>query len=285
MLDTNIIFAFGAGIVAAVNPCGFAMLPAYISFFLGLEGTDEEENRQAGLLRALATGAIVSAGFLVVFGAVGILVTAGVGGIRDIIPWVMVVIGSGLVVLGFTMLRGFKLSLALPQLQKGGDTRTAKSIFLFGLSYGTASLSCALPLFLVPLLAADSFASGVAAFGAYGAGMSLSLIALTVSMGVARGALLGPLRKMMQYQDRIAGVFLMIAGAYTVFFWLEDRLTDAGEQSALTTWVERQSANATRWVSDIGGLQFGLRLVGLLALISVAVLLWPGSKKAEDQTL
>ena len=28
-------FAFGAGMVAAVNPCGFAMLPAYLSLYLG----------------------------------------------------------------------------------------------------------------------------------------------------------------------------------------------------------------------------------------------------------
>jgi cytochrome c biogenesis protein CcdA len=28
--------------VATVNPCGFAMLPAYLSFFIGLEGRDED---------------------------------------------------------------------------------------------------------------------------------------------------------------------------------------------------------------------------------------------------
>ncbi len=28
-------YAFGAGMVSAVNPCGFAMLPAYLSLYLG----------------------------------------------------------------------------------------------------------------------------------------------------------------------------------------------------------------------------------------------------------
>ena len=31
------------GMVATVNPCGFAMLPAYLSYFLGLEGEDAGE--------------------------------------------------------------------------------------------------------------------------------------------------------------------------------------------------------------------------------------------------
>jgi cytochrome c biogenesis protein CcdA len=32
--------AFGAGMIAAVNPCGFAMLPAYLSLYLGAEESD-----------------------------------------------------------------------------------------------------------------------------------------------------------------------------------------------------------------------------------------------------
>jgi len=37
VIDAPLAFAFGAGMVATVNPCGFAMLPAYLSFFLGIE--------------------------------------------------------------------------------------------------------------------------------------------------------------------------------------------------------------------------------------------------------
>ena len=33
-------FAFGVGMVAAVNPCGFAMLPAYLSLYLGAHEED-----------------------------------------------------------------------------------------------------------------------------------------------------------------------------------------------------------------------------------------------------
>jgi cytochrome c-type biogenesis protein len=33
-------FAFGVGMVAVVNPCGFAMLPAYLSLYLGAHEDD-----------------------------------------------------------------------------------------------------------------------------------------------------------------------------------------------------------------------------------------------------
>ena len=39
--DGELAYYLAIGMVATVNPCGFAMLPAYLSFFLGLEGQDE----------------------------------------------------------------------------------------------------------------------------------------------------------------------------------------------------------------------------------------------------
>ncbi len=62
VIDAPLALAFSAGMVATVNPCGFAMLPAYLSFFLGLEGGADDEDRRAGVARALAVGAAVTAG-------------------------------------------------------------------------------------------------------------------------------------------------------------------------------------------------------------------------------
>ena len=81
MIDAPLALAFAAGLVATVNPCGFAMLPAYLSYFMGID--EENQGRPAALRGALVVGAIVSAGFLVVFGLAGILITAG---FRVVIP-------------------------------------------------------------------------------------------------------------------------------------------------------------------------------------------------------
>ena len=44
VIDAPLALAFTAGMVATVNPCGFAMLPAYLTFFLGLEGGAADED-------------------------------------------------------------------------------------------------------------------------------------------------------------------------------------------------------------------------------------------------
>ena len=66
-------FAFVAGMVAAVNPCGCAMLPAYLGLYLGAQdGTQGGQNIALQLGKALIIGLVVTAGFLLLFGAVGL---------------------------------------------------------------------------------------------------------------------------------------------------------------------------------------------------------------------
>ena len=71
MLEGPFALAFGAGMVATINPCGFAMLPAYLSYFLGSEDRDHAGRSASdpGLGRAAVVGLSVTAGFIVVFGA------------------------------------------------------------------------------------------------------------------------------------------------------------------------------------------------------------------------
>ena len=47
MIDGAFAYAFTAGMVASVNPCGFAMLPAYLSYFLGIEGQADDRSTTA----------------------------------------------------------------------------------------------------------------------------------------------------------------------------------------------------------------------------------------------
>jgi cytochrome c-type biogenesis protein len=75
MIEAPLDLAFAAGLVATVNPCGFAMLSAYLLYFLGIE--DASKSRSEAMRSALIVGAVVSIGFLAVFGVAGILITAG----------------------------------------------------------------------------------------------------------------------------------------------------------------------------------------------------------------
>lgn len=220
MIEAPVALAFTAGLVATLNPCGFVMLPAYLSWFIGTADDEARPDVASRLSRALAVSGVVSATFLVVFTAVGLLFSAGALVIVDVIPWLALVVGAGVVVLGVAMFRGWKPAVALPQPSGGIRGRGAGGAVVFGLSYAIASLSCTLPVFLAVVagtLTRTDLASGVATFVAYGTGMSLVLVAVAVA--VARTALVKRLRLASRRMDRVAAVLLVVAGLYVVGYW------------------------------------------------------------------
>jgi cytochrome c biogenesis protein CcdA len=178
----------GGAVMGAL--CGFAMLPAYLSYFLGLD--DDSDTSESAVLRAIGVSLVVTAGFVTVFTVIGVLINAAAAPIQENVPFATLVIGIALVALGIAMLAGFQPVLALPKLERGGNRRTLWSMFVFGVSYAVASLSCTLPLFLVAVtgvFSSESFTDGRAAFVAYGLGMGLVLTALTVALALARASL------------------------------------------------------------------------------------------------
>ena len=72
MISVDLAFPLAAGLIAAFNPCGFAMLPAYLSYFLGLE-SDKSDEREVGILNGLKVSLTLSLGFVFVFAIIGIL--------------------------------------------------------------------------------------------------------------------------------------------------------------------------------------------------------------------
>jgi len=220
VIDAPVALAFTAGLVATVNPCGFVMLPVYLSWFIG---TDEHEEVTARVGRALAVSGVVSLSFLAVFTAVGLLFSAGALVVVDAIPWVAIAAGAGVAVAGVAMLRGWKPVITLPQPSAGVRRRGTGGAAVFGISYAVASLSCTLPVFLAVVagtLTRADLASGVVTFVAYGAGMSLVLVAVAVAVALARTALLTWLRSVSRRVDRVAAVLLVVAGLYVVGYWV-----------------------------------------------------------------
>ncbi|MDP7261878.1 MAG: hypothetical protein QF676_04695, partial [Dehalococcoidia bacterium] len=86
-------FAFAAGMVAAVNPCGFVMLPAFLTMYLTDQQGDAEDGRSTrcfsrSLLKALYVSAALGAGFVLLFGGVGLAISSGARSFISIFPWV-----------------------------------------------------------------------------------------------------------------------------------------------------------------------------------------------------
>ena len=114
-------FYLTLGMVATVNPCGFAMLPAYLSYFLGLEDSDAEVPR-AGVAEAVRVACAVSLGFLAVFAVAGTIVELTSLPVYENAPWISVVIGLALLALGVALLCGVELKSPSP-----GSTAAAGS--------------------------------------------------------------------------------------------------------------------------------------------------------------
>ena len=280
VIDAPLALAFTAGMVATVNPCGFAMLPAYLGYFLGLESSgDGDEDASAGLIRALVVGAVVSAGFLVLFAAAGALVTWTSVSVGEFSPWLTVVIGMGLVAVGTAFVRGWEPQVALPRLEKGGSSRGLWSMFLFGLSYAIASLSCTIGPFtsvVASTFSRESAIAGVATFVAYGAGMALLLMVLTVALALARRGMVTGLRRALPYVQRISGALMVLMGLYLAWYGVyEIRLLRNGQASGQgpVDLVTRWSSDASEALSQIDATQTALVLALVVTVVVLIALL------------
>jgi len=178
----------------------------------------------------LTVSAALTAGFVLVFGLFGLIVSPLAIRLERYLPWATVVIGIGLVGLGVALLAGRQLVLSIPKLQRGGSDGTLGSMFLFGVSYAVASLSCTIGPFLAVTTStfrSDNWLAGLAVFVTYGLGMGLVIAILTVAVALAKSGIVHRFRALLPVMNRVAGGFLLVAGAYVAYYgWYEIRVLD-----------------------------------------------------------
>ena len=256
--------SFIRGLVAAVNPCGFILLPTYLMYFLGLEGARPGTQR-ATLRRALLVSASLSAGFLAVFLVAGAISYNFTTWINENSKYATVVIGASLLVLGISMLCGYKLPFATPAIGTGDSTeRTVRAMFVFGIAFAVASIGCTIGLFIATVFSTSAREGVIAGVGnvlAYGAGMALLVSALTIALAFANTSLLRVLRSGMPFLDRIAAGFVVLSGMYLLwyFYWVD--LREDGDP--ITDWAQERQAQATQFLDD------NWRVVGLVLVLVV----------------
>lgn len=220
-------YAFGAGMVTTVSPCGIAMLPAYVS--LHLEERDEGFWARSSLrrgLRALALGVVVTFGFVVFFGVMGAILSAGGQFLLPFIPWAAVLIGVVLIALGIYLTLGGHVYTSLParlaaHLSKN-VTLGFKGFLVFGITYGIAALSCTLPVFLAVVgsaLAMKGFTSGLLQFVSFALGMGFIITLVTIGSALFKESVNRWLQRLVPVIARLSGLLLVFAGGYILYFW------------------------------------------------------------------
>lgn len=245
---------FVSGMLAAVNPCGFVLLPTYLMYFLGLQGEAAEHrtlSQRQTLRRALKVSASVSVGFMAVFVVAAALANYFTNWLTENAKYATGFFGVALVVLGAAMLFGYKLPFMRPKAMGGDRDQTFRSMFLYGVAYATASLGCTIGFFISAVFATSR--SGGALTGlqngvAYAVGMSVLVGGLTVALAFANTGLLRVLRRGLQYVDRAAAAFVLISGFYLLwyFYWVDLR----EEGDAITNRVERIQVNVQTLLND-----------------------------------
>lgn len=244
-------FAFGVGMVALVNPCGFALLPAYLGFFLGQN--DGEQRRIVALNRAQGVGLAMSVGFLTVFGLLGLVFTGLWQAIVEWLPYFNIVLGIGLFVLGIAMIRGFQLVIKIPKLEKGTDSASFSSMFLFGVSYALASLSCTIGLFLTAVSsssASTGFSGRIGGFISYGLGMGLLASVLTLAVAFGKRGLVNRVRSILPKINIISAFLLLIVGPYMIAYGVWE-LQVLNNPTDVTPWLDSIIGGALDFQSDL----------------------------------
>jgi cytochrome c-type biogenesis protein len=218
-------YALVAGMVAAVNPCGFVLLPGYLAYYLG-DGDRAPARRRTG--RALLVSAVMTASFALLFGLAGILAGLAASALTSALPWIGAAVGAGLIVLGGLLAAGAEPTLpAAPQaaqhLQAATRNRGLGGYAAYGTAYGLASLGCTLPLFLGVVgtsLQLHGLASAVGQFMLFGIGMGVVLTACTIATAWIGDGLIKRARVLGRHIGWVSAVALWLAGAYVLYYWL-----------------------------------------------------------------
>lgn len=218
-------WAFAAGMVASVNPCGFFMLPAYLSYHLsGGSAAPAAAPGPMRVVRAVLLGLAATTGFVAVMTAAGVVIGAAGQQLVGVFPYAGLAIGAALAALGLWLLAsGRTLGVAAAARVTVAPRRGLANVFLFGIAYAVGSLSCTLPIFLLvagSALTAGSLAGSLVQFVSFGLGMGVILIAVTIGAVLFRDAVTRSLRKVLPHVHRTSALFLVGAGVYLVYYWV-----------------------------------------------------------------
>lgn len=263
-------YVFGLGMVAVFNPCGFAMLPAWIAYFLSADRADEHPN----VGRAVRIGAVLTAGFVSVFLSLGLVLQLTASSLVARLPWLSIVLGVGMVALAISLLFGRDVKVTLPWAPQGPRRRGYGAVFGFGVSYAFVSLACTIPLFLATVatsMTSGSLGVGILHFVTYALGMGVVLTVLTVALSLARAGLVARMRLVVPHVRRVAAVLLGIAGAYVTYYgWytlqVYDGNLDAGGPAKVAYDL---SARMSQLVIETGPVRIGAVAIAAVVLAFV----------------
>lgn len=268
-LEGNFAYSFLLGILAAVNPCGFVLLPTYLLFFLGMrEETDLGTSER--IRRALVVSSGVSVGFLGVFLIIGIISRLFTQWIELNAKYASFLIGVALLIAGLRMITGWIPKFAMPQIG-GGQNRNFRAMTIYGVAYAVASIGCTIGFLTTAVfgsIAVNGFVSGVISIVLYGLGMAMLVMALTVSLAFAKTGLITMIKSRMRIVERFGAVLVTFTGFYLIWYWFA--AISERSSTVFVSKVENYQTKVVSWIQNQGAIPLAI-LLSLVLVVAISL--------------
>lgn len=212
-MEINLPIVLLAGMLAAFNPCGFAMLPAYLgALILG-----QSENAAQNYRRAVYFSVGMATGLIAVFAGFALLIAPFTSAVEAYLPYITLAMASILAVTGVALLWGKSFALTgLFRPSLAPNTRFLSQVG-YGVTYALASLSCTIGPFLAATtlaLRSGSFWNVLATFVTYGAGMAVVVFLLALLTASSHQNVMSAMRRNATIIEKIMGALLVLIAVY-----------------------------------------------------------------------
>jgi cytochrome c-type biogenesis protein len=269
-MDTaTLSLAIVAGVLATFNPCGFALLPAYMGM---IAAATEGRSQAQALISGLRFASGMTVGFILLFGTFGLVFAPFASAISRYLPIVTIVVGLLIVALGFWLLLGRKVG--------GGDSLIKGwspgggwfSQVGYGLTFAIVSLSCTLGPFLAVTgasIRSSDFLGIVFTFIAFALGMGAAVTVIAVATALIGSQVSVWMRSKSEVISRVTGSLVILAGLYVAWFgWFEWRV-NSGEQ--IGDPIIDAVTDAQAWVVNTLSSNSGLVITLALSIVAAGV--------------
>ena len=267
-MNAPLALALAAGMVGAINPCGFALLPAYLVYFVNGDDTDAPLERR--LRRAVSAATLVTLGFVIVFVVLGALLDSIARQIRPNLPWVTMAIGAIVILAGIAVITGRKLRVPMMAVRASQGSGPAAMVS-YGMVYALASLSCTIgPFLAITSVALDrSVVGGIATYFAYGLGMGVVITVLSATTAFSRPGAVRRLRNASRFATRVGGLVMVLSGAYAVWYakWELDVFDGDLSRDPVVDAGERFRRDLVDLINRVGAVRIGLVVATVVAFV------------------
>jgi len=272
MISFNLFsLALLAGALAAFNPCGFVLLPAYLTSLI--TGEDNGKRTASAYLRATRFSLGMTVGFIGVFGGFALVVVPIADSVTKYLPIITIIVGIALLGLAIPLILGkaiFFKKLANPNI---APKKSWWSQVGYGITFALVSLSCTIGPFLAITAAAINTMNPlkiITVFTTYALGMGIIVLTLALLVATAETRIFAIIRKSQGFIGRISGVLLLIVAFYEIWYGYYEIRVFNGQTSSdpIITFAIGIQSSITQFVAGLG-VPFLILLLILLILFGV----------------